>query len=92
MIDSGFCRSEINKRVRHILRAFKWAVADEMVPASVHHGLQAVSGLRVRENEPVRPVPDAFVDAIGFGSQRPWPIGCGTITRLLPSRTGPGHS
>ena len=40
-----------------------------MIPPSVHHGLKAVSGLRrgradVRESEPVRPVPDAFVDAI----------------------------
>jgi hypothetical protein len=29
MIKSGLCRSEINKRVRRIVRAFKWAVADE---------------------------------------------------------------
>jgi integrase len=68
-IDSGLCRSEVNKRVRHVLRAFKWAVGEEMVPPSVHHGLKAVPGLRrgradVRESEPVRPVPDAFVDAI----------------------------
>jgi integrase len=69
MIDSGLCRSEVNKRVRHVLRAFKWAVGEEMVPPSLHHGLKAVPGLRrgradVRESEPVRPVPDAFVDAI----------------------------
>jgi integrase len=48
---------------------FKWAVHNEMVPASVHHGLKAVDGLRkgrtdVRESQPVKPVPDAFVDAI----------------------------
>jgi integrase len=69
MIDSGLCRTEVNRRVRLVVRAFKWAVGEEMVPASVHHGLQAVSGLRqgrcdVRESEPVKPVPDAFVDAI----------------------------
>jgi len=69
MIDSGLCRSEVNKRVRHVLRAFKWAVGEEMVPPSLHHGLKAVPGLRrgradVRESEPVKPVPDAFVDAI----------------------------
>jgi hypothetical protein len=45
-IDSGLCRSEVNKRVRHVLRAFKWAVGEEMVPPSVHHGLKAVPGLR----------------------------------------------
>ena len=69
MIDSGLCRNEVNRRVRHDLRAFKWAVGEEMVPPSVHHGLQAVPGLRrgradVRESEPVKPVPDAFVDAV----------------------------
>jgi integrase len=69
MIDSGLCRNEVNKRTGKIVRAFKWAVSEELVPASVHHGLQAVSGLRrgradVRESEPVKPVPDAFVDAI----------------------------
>ncbi len=51
------------------MRAFKWAVGEEMVPPSVHHGLKAVNGLRrgradVRESEPVKPVPEAFVDAI----------------------------
>jgi integrase len=69
MIDSNLCRNEVNKRVRHIVRAFKWAVGEEMVPPSVHHGLKAISGLRrgrcgVRETEPVRLVPDAFVDAV----------------------------
>jgi integrase len=69
LIDSGLCRNEVNRRVRIIVRAFKWAVGEEMIPPSVHHGLRAVSGLHrgrtdVRESEPVRPVPEAFVDAI----------------------------
>lgn len=69
MIEGGLCRNEVNKRVRHIVRAFHWAVGEEMVPASIHHGLKAVPGLRkgradVRESEPVKPVPDAYVDAI----------------------------
>jgi integrase len=69
MVDSGLCRNEVNKRTGRIVRAFKWAVGEAMVPPSVHHGLQAVSGLRrgraeVRESKPVKPVPDAFVDAI----------------------------
>jgi len=78
MIDSGLCRSEVNKRVRHILRAFKWAVGEEMVPPSLHHGLKAVPGLRrgradVRESEPVKPVLDAFVDAIKpYVSRQVW--------------------
>ena len=69
MVDGELCRNEINRRVRLIVRAFKWAVAESMVPPSVHHGLKAVEGLKkgrsiARESEPVKPVPDAFVDAI----------------------------
>jgi site-specific recombinase XerD len=68
-IQAGLCRNEVNRRTRLIVRMFKWAVAEEKVPAAVHHGLKAVDGLRrgradVRESEPVKPVPDAFVDAV----------------------------
>jgi len=78
MIESDLCRSEVNKRVRHIIRAFKWAVGEEMIPSSVYQSLKAVSGLRrgradVRESEPVRPVPEMFVDAIRpFVSHQVW--------------------
>jgi integrase len=69
IIKTEICRNEVNRRIRIIVRGFKWAVSEGMIPASVHHGLQTVTGLRrgrseVRESEPVRPVPDAFVDAI----------------------------
>src|SRR5262249_6337646 len=69
MVAAGLCRREVNKRVRHIVRAFKWAVGEELIPPSVHQGLKAVEGLKrgrseARESEPVKPVPDAFVDAI----------------------------
>ena len=69
IIGSGICRNEVNRRTRIIVRAFKWAVETELVPASVHHGLKAVSGLRrgrsdARETESVKPVPNACIDAI----------------------------
>ena len=69
MIDAGLCRSECNKRTRRIARAFKWAAENELVPASVWHSLRAVDGLRkgrcrARETAPVRPVPDAHIDAV----------------------------
>ncbi len=69
MIDAGLCRNHINQRVGRIVRVFKWAVENELVPPSVHHGLKAVSGHRkgrsgARESEPVRPVPEAVVEAI----------------------------
>jgi integrase len=69
MVDGGLCRNEVNRRVRLIVRGFKWAVAEGMVPHSVHHGLKSVDGLKkgrcgVRESKPVKPVPDAFVEAV----------------------------
>ena len=48
---------------------FKWAVADELIPPSIYHGLQAVTGLTygrsaARETEPVKPVPDLHVAVV----------------------------
>jgi len=68
-IDGGLCRNEVNKRTRRVVRFFGWGVEEAMVPSQVHWGLKAVKGLKkgrsgVRESEPVKPVPDAFVDAV----------------------------
>ena len=69
MIQADICRNEINKRMGRLKRVFAWGVENELIPALVHHGLQAVRGLSrgrsdARESEPVKPVPEAFVDAI----------------------------
>ena len=41
MIESGArSRGTINKRIDTIKRVFKWAVSEELIPASVYHGLQ----------------------------------------------------
>lgn len=69
MVEQGLTRGLINHRVGRIKRMFKWAVAEELMPASVHHALQAVTGLRygrteAREAEPVRPVKDKWVVAV----------------------------
>ncbi len=63
------CRTEINKRIGRIKRAFKWAVSEELIPPSVFEGLRSVEGLRqgrsaARESGPVKPVPDAHVAAL----------------------------
>ncbi len=68
MIDAGRCRTNINRNVTRIRGVFKWAVENEMLPASVHHGLMAVSGLRygrseAKESSPVKPVPVAHVES-----------------------------
>jgi hypothetical protein len=67
MIDADLCRNEVNKRTRRIVRLFKWAVSEELIPSGVLEALRAVDGLRrgrgVRESKPVRPVHDSHVDA-----------------------------
>jgi integrase len=67
MIDGGICRSQANQRIQRIKHVFKWAVGEELVPASVWHALQCVSGLQrgrteARETEPVKPVAVAIVE------------------------------
>lgn len=69
MIELDWTRRHINKSGQRIKRMFKWGTARELIPASVYHGLQAVEGLRrgrskAREAEPVKPVPEAFVEAV----------------------------
>jgi len=69
MIDADLSRGVVNERVNRIRRVFKWGVENQLVPAAVLHGLQAVAPLKhgrceVRETEPVTPVPDAMVDAV----------------------------
>lgn len=68
MIEADLCRGVINQRIGRIRRMFRWAVENELVPPSVLQGLQAVRGLQrgrspARETEPVKPVPQAFVEA-----------------------------
>jgi integrase len=92
MIDAGLCRNECNKRTRIVVRLFKWAVEQELVPPTVHQGLKAVSGLRkgrsaARESEPVRPVDDGLVDAVRpFVSRQVWAMI--EVQRLTGMRPG----
>jgi integrase len=65
----GLSRSVVNGSTRRIVRMFKWAVSEELVPVSTYQALKAVEGLRrgeegVRETRPVEPVPQAHIDAI----------------------------
>jgi len=68
MIDARLSRSTINKNIALIRQLFRWAVAQQIIPSTVLHALQAVPGLRrgrsaARETSPVLPVPDSVVDA-----------------------------
>lgn len=65
-VDSGNCRSFVNKRVGMIVRMFRWAVSEQLVPSSIWEALRSVEGLRrgeasARESDPVRPVDDQVV-------------------------------
>ena len=77
-IERGLCRNVVNAYVNRIKRIFKWAVANELVPPSVYQALGTVAGLRrgrseARETRPVRPVPDAIIEAVrGFVSGVVW--------------------
>jgi integrase len=71
MIDEGLARTTINGAAGRIRRMFRWAVGDgnELVPASVLAGLEAVTDLQfgrsaARETAPVKPVDDAWIKAI----------------------------
>jgi integrase len=78
LMESDLVRSQINKRVRRIVQMFRWAASDELIPVTVHQALKTVEGLRrgrgdVREGKPVKPVPDAHVEAIRrFVSRQVW--------------------
>ena len=46
MIGLGWCQGAINQHVGRIKRAFRHAVAEELLPASVFESLRALTGLR----------------------------------------------
>jgi integrase len=69
MVKQGWCRSYVNQQIGRVRRMLKWAVENELVPPSVFHGLQAVTGLRVGrsaapEPDPIKPVPEDHVAAV----------------------------
>jgi integrase len=68
MIRLNWCRGVVNQHIGRVKRAFRWGVAQELIPPSVDHGLAAVRGLMAgrsdaRESEPVKPVDPSVVDA-----------------------------
>ena len=92
MINAKLCRRTINQRIGRIRRVFQFAVENELIPPSVHHGLKAVKGLgrgrsAAPESKPVKPVPDADVDAVRpFVSRHFWAMI--ELQRLTGMRSG----
>lgn len=69
MIRMGWTRRSLNKQVNRIRSIFKWAASQEIVAASICEALRTLSGLQpgrggAKETLPVRPVPQAQVDAV----------------------------
>jgi integrase len=69
MVRIGWRRTSVNKHIGRVKHVFKWATAHELIPPNVYHGLATVDGLRrgrsdAPESDPVRPVPEAYVDAV----------------------------
>jgi len=68
-VGRGLCRGSVNHDVLRIKRMFRWGVANELIPASVYHALQAVDGLRrgrcdAPDGPGVGPVAEAHVEAV----------------------------
>ncbi|HEY8747121.1 MAG TPA: tyrosine-type recombinase/integrase [Tepidisphaeraceae bacterium] len=66
---AGWSRTYANRQTSRLRHVFKWAAAEEMIPASVHHGLSAIQALRqgrteARETAPVTTIPQAYVEAV----------------------------
>jgi integrase len=67
IIRIGLARRVVNQRINRIRRLFKWAVSEELVPASVLEALRAVAGLQrgrteARETDRIGPVSLALVE------------------------------
>jgi len=92
MVDAGLSRTTINQRIGRVVRMFRWATENEMLPASIYQALDAVEGLkkgRTRAAEPkrVRPVAEADVEAIRtFLTPQVWAIV--ELLRLTGARAG----
>ncbi|MCA8999715.1 MAG: phage integrase SAM-like domain-containing protein, partial [Planctomycetaceae bacterium] len=93
MIADGHARTTINGYMGIIRRMVKWAVAEEILQPEKLVALQTVSDLArgrsdAREAEPVKPVPDAFIEAIkGHVKPEVW----GMIQFQLATGARPGE-
>ena len=67
-IESGKARTTINQDVGRIRRLFRWAAAEQLIPASIYEALKTVPGLqrgrcKAREPNAVEPIADHLIDA-----------------------------
>lgn len=66
LLQADLARSYINASMKRLVRMFKWAASEGMVPVTVFQALALVPGLRygqARETAPVKPADESLVDA-----------------------------
>jgi len=68
-VAAGLVRAQCNKRTRIIVRAFRWGVAEGLIPSTTWEALRAVETIRrgtpgTVESTPVKPVADWAVEAV----------------------------
>lgn len=92
LIANGICRSSCNRSVTRVRGMFRWAVENEYLPVETWNALKVVQGLRrgrsdARETDPVKPVSQAFIDAIKpYVSRQIW--ACIQLQLLTGARPG----
>lgn len=69
MVQAGYARKTVNGLVACLVRAFKWAAANELVPGQSFVSLRSVEGLKAgrcpaRETDPVLPVPEEDIPPV----------------------------
>lgn len=69
MVRAGRHRKPINKNIGRIRSMIKWAVAEELLPVSIHSGLMCVAGLKAdrtdaKESEPITTVSAVHVETV----------------------------
>jgi len=71
-IEKGWARTYVNRQVGKVVRAFKWAAGEEIVPSAAHLSLKSLAPLRrghcdAPESEPRRPAnPEHVAAALPF--------------------------
>ncbi|WP_439628831.1 hypothetical protein [Gemmata sp.] len=68
MVNAGWCRTLVNRRIDRVKRVFRWASSEELVPVTVYTALRTLAGLQrgrtsARESDSVLPVDPAVVAA-----------------------------
>lgn len=68
MLQSGLTRQGINRRMKLVCRAFKWAASEGKIPAAIYETLRLVPSLKLgrttaREAKKIKPIDDSVVDA-----------------------------